>query len=1834
MATILRSLEHPIVIALGWSLLHFVWQGFLLGGLLAILLIPLRRVSAHARYLVLCGGLCTMFLCLPVTWYFAFVTMQAQTHGQRPEKNGVGLVEQSVAADLIADQPSGADAITHDPGRSDSIDIQAKSEINQAAFGFTRTGSSAGPDLSASSPQPLGTHPSWLGQAELATSLVLPWLVSAWFAGVLFLSIRLLAGWQAIRTIRRLATSPASEVWQERLRRIAVRLQVARPVKLVESALVAVPTVIGWLRPMVLLPTTAFTGLDPSQLEALLAHELAHIRRNDFLINLVQTAIETLLFYHPAVWWLSRHIRDEREHCCDDMAVEVCGNTVTYARALASMEELRGRATLTMAADGGSLLSRIKRLLYPAPEVRRSPWGASLIVLLTVALLGAGAHLIAQVTTDAAPQTEPLQDSPTVPKFVAALPGEIRVELLGVAYHPSEDRPWWRPDGSARATRPYDKLHATVFSNSPEQTNCREFQLELRGLPPAHGVKINYGAGISAWTSDFSDGVLKSSGAAGSFQSKTTSIRVGISAEPFGPKLTIDSTGTKTVSKDLKVESQTRNELVIPLTVEESEGRTELLLHASELDKLQENAEFKIVAIDKQSVEHQSIGNVTTKGARHLVFPIPLARLARFEFSTRPYRHWVKFENVSLHLDYRTDVKISTESIPETEPTGPEQAKRAHRQLVERLIEGMQAAADQFASGRLDVAFQKATSDAFISGKQNEPLIRTEGTFQWLSDAKRWRVDYDGQQPQSGSRTINPDKWTTGFDGSRHFNWEHSRNRIVIGGAKGHAEQYAPVNLFWNPTSGGLDAVLKALARPDIKISEAKLDKLEGYHAEYTVQNNGSWKWSAFICPQRGYLTLELQSFYNDRLAWECKLSDLVEVRTGVWYPKIIERSSYTWSDGGERGIAWQDDFKITGFQQPPELKIPPGAFLVNPPIGADVNNLVEGLYYQNDLWWNDLAPVLREKYQWPRTPLTRLSLLNSNLKMPVDGKTAPELGGIELADINPARGKSAQLIWLNSKPLNWKQLDGKVTLIVFWSHHDERCLELLAALKRLHEIHGPSGLHIIAIHFPARAELVQSLIQEFQLPFPVAIDSDNSFNGTLYGEFGLRGLPTGIFVDHTHKLHAITQPDQIPQQLVTLLTHAGAKNPPQIVLHEDFSDELYQGVRSTWLEFVSKAPKTASVVGKVVDGQNQPIANAQIEATLAFQMMDGVNGAHMGFADFKGKQVIQTDANGVFSLPNLAKGGYEFIIQAPGKATRKQHVVLKEGEAQIVKLTLDFPDFISGRVVTQDGRPISNATLKVRYRHDDPKNLNRHTSTPGAMPVTKSDANGRFRFEKLELGHYTFDISAEGFEPSAAEKVLLGRSDLEVTLQPAKKAEATPVNKPREGEADSHNDASVEPRQPAPDAIEKESVNETDTGSQDGTDRTKVKAGTDRSTLAQNPLESEATLDAVDEPLEQILLKLARDGKFQLEFDLKGLEEARVSKRVLCNVKISGIRTRNALRLLLEPHHLGFLFRDNVLRITSLARATDQKSNARTRTAIKMGLAYLKSEQLPDGSWASPDHQAGSMTAMATAAMLLAGTPADDPAIQKSLKILRKNELKLIYTVSLQTMVFCMASPKEDGELIRQHVAWIEKAQVAEGPNMGGWSYGATPGKRADGSCSRFAVLGLHAAHKAGFAIKPQTWQRVSQYWLSSQRPDGQWGYTEGAPGTATMTLSGIAALATVQKALPKDDLSPVRDAAMLKGAQRVPLMIPKLSRDPHPFYAFHCLERAGNLTGVTYYEDVDWKAALTTNLLDLQREDGAWSASVNGSSGSVVETNLVTTSFALLSLCGDSELPTVNAK
>ncbi len=370
----------------GWTLMHFVWEACAIAVPVAVVLRIATRRSANLRYGVACLGLGAMVMAPVLT---ARILFTAQEHK--------GQSNQPVTPGFVATF-SRAPAPTH----------------GSLADVIVRSGPTASlPDLDR----------------------VAPAITLVWLAGVVVLIARMAGGWWSVRRLHRHALQADASRWQVACRRIAFRLGLPAAAHVVESSLIDVPTVVGWLRPAILLPVAALATLSPQQVEAILAHELAHIRRHDYLVNMLQTFAETLLFYHPAVWWVSKRIRVEREHCCDDVALAVCGDALSYAEALAVLEQSKSHAMrMAMAATGGALLARVRRILGTAQSPIDLPRSSSWAVTLALTLVfTAGAGGIGQLSwprtpasdIEAAGRTTPAGLSDLVPgtEVSGAVPG-------------------------------------------------------------------------------------------------------------------------------------------------------------------------------------------------------------------------------------------------------------------------------------------------------------------------------------------------------------------------------------------------------------------------------------------------------------------------------------------------------------------------------------------------------------------------------------------------------------------------------------------------------------------------------------------------------------------------------------------------------------------------------------------------------------------------------------------------------------------------------------------------------------------------------------------------------------------------------------------------------------------------------------------------------------------------------------------------------------------------------------------------------------------------------------------------------------------------------------------------------------------------------------------------------------------------------------------------------------------------------------------------------------------------------------------------------------------
>lgn len=336
--------------ALGWALVHSLWQGLLIAGALAGALLLIGPHRPGLRYTA-----CSVALASTLTALAGTVIWLGS--GTAPAAAEPRSLAAGTAAVVSAPMPESA---------------------------------SPGANLPATR----------ISRLRSATETALPWLTAGWLAGVLVLSARWLGGFRQAHRLTRVGVEAPPEAWRARFEALCGQLRLERAVRLLATSRLEVPAVVGWLRPVVLVPVSCFTGLPAAQLEALLAHELAHVRRNDYLANLLAALVEILLFFHPAVRWMAARTRQEREHCCDDLAVDACGDRLTYARALAGIELLRPErrtdtaAAFALAADGnagdGALLARVRRLLQPAGarrfELRPAPRATAVAALIAAGL--------------------------------------------------------------------------------------------------------------------------------------------------------------------------------------------------------------------------------------------------------------------------------------------------------------------------------------------------------------------------------------------------------------------------------------------------------------------------------------------------------------------------------------------------------------------------------------------------------------------------------------------------------------------------------------------------------------------------------------------------------------------------------------------------------------------------------------------------------------------------------------------------------------------------------------------------------------------------------------------------------------------------------------------------------------------------------------------------------------------------------------------------------------------------------------------------------------------------------------------------------------------------------------------------------------------------------------------------------------------------------------------------------------------------------------------------------------------------------------------------------
>jgi beta-lactamase regulating signal transducer with metallopeptidase domain len=649
--SILEFLSQPIWQRLGLTLVHFLWQGLAVAVLIGAFVKAFRLNHGNTRYAVYLLAFVVMIACPIVT----FTTIDIPTSP-----------DTEFATEAESTQVVGRISYTALPAG----DILPEADIS----------SHVTPRPAATDSIPLSERISdWL-------HISMPWVLLIWMVGVVILSVRLLMGFIGVYRWRHHLESLPERLAQ-RIASLSEGLGMRGFSRVFISPSVLQAMAVGYLRPMVLLPAAMITQMQPEMLEAVIAHELAHIRRFDLWVNLAQRVTETLLFYHPAVWWLSNCLRNERELCCDELAIKATGQRLTYASTLESVSRTRFITKQPILAtglgqDNKPTLSRIRHILGLTPTQRNCPfWLAGVIAVLFLAALVIPTTLAftARVNKQVAGQVEGKEEikvekaqRKSVIKAVdnkSILQNGITVELLGLTHIPVKGQPWWNPDGSTLEKPLFERVSNTPSAN-PYWENLNFFAIayKLNGEPTSSIRKkweidqIEYSQEvkdlpkimtpfITNTNAYLKDELVKGLNAA--------MIRLPKPAESVTLRLGIAAGEWPTIASGRHTGFYESGSDTILIGEPESGGpggipAGEKGLHIGVVYNITDR-DFRVVAIDKNGRTHLSryAGSGGTDNLRQTTASFPDLtgdELKEYRFQVRPYE-WIEFEDISLQPD-------------------------------------------------------------------------------------------------------------------------------------------------------------------------------------------------------------------------------------------------------------------------------------------------------------------------------------------------------------------------------------------------------------------------------------------------------------------------------------------------------------------------------------------------------------------------------------------------------------------------------------------------------------------------------------------------------------------------------------------------------------------------------------------------------------------------------------------------------------------------------------------------------------------------------------------------------------------------------------------------------------------------------------------------------------------------------------------------------------------------------------------------------------------------------------------------------------------------------
>lgn len=735
-----------------------------------------------------------------------------------------------------------------------------------------------------------------------------------------------------------------------------------------------------------------------------------------------------------------------------------------------------------------------------------------------------------------------------------------------------------------------------------------------------------------------------------------------------------------------------------------------------------------------------------------------------------PFAHAAVTQNASQRLQTCLSIAICVlwtmtplrelQAQPEDQPVSTRE--KADAWTPARLADAVERSMKRATESELTVKYYERRN---VNAWNGEPTlwVGSEGRYVFRSDARRWFFDGLEFTARAGTSDIAPVRRQSVFDGRNHYS--RHRGAIVIGEDQLANPQYSATSLFWH--AGRTPAFLLGRLRhaaAEVVETPVTVTELDAVTVE-TKWRTGetSWQYTVSILPKRSFLPVQARLLVNKVVDADWSASDFAQI-DGFWYPTKLSLKRYI-GPKPER----QTRTTVASFR--PRADFQDSDFQITDLAGSDIVDRRRGIAWHNDPWWAELQPWLEKQLSWPQPDMRGIDEIPSRSKLRIDGKPAPGIQAVE---------------WLNGTAVDWSQRDHKVTIVFFFGGRAIRPTpQWLGAVRALRDFYRDHSVEVIGITSASGTpDLTKRDIRSLEIPFRVAIDQPDVGYGKTFNAFGLPHYAGIFLVDHDARVRVPTRETRVLEGvvdadterqlgplrslLVRLLRDAGEKNVSTSIRKPrrlELAD--IKQIKAEWLRRRQTAPRQSVITGQVTDGKAS-MAGVAVQVIPTMKLLSSnLTGSWTLLRDRPSVVRVATDKNGMFAINGLCKGTYELTFAKSGHARVERTVSLVTNSDKVVTNVINPQgDRIAGRVLTNSGKPIANAVVRLATRHPNLDTPTRITTAHLPRTTVTTDKLGQFEFAGLYDGAYTIEVEIGGRKTSQP-LIEAGNTDLKILVQP-----------------------------------------------------------------------------------------------------------------------------------------------------------------------------------------------------------------------------------------------------------------------------------------------------------------------------------------------------------------------------------------------------------------------------------------------------------------------------------